>query len=282
MPTDDLLDHAKVDIDYYALLGEGVHAGSAEKDISRAYRRTAIKHHPDKNKDDPNAVDRFHRLQIAYEVLSDAAARAIFDAAQTAREAKKQRTAALDGRRRELIDKLEHGERLAFKRKRDPEEEELDREVRRLAEDGQRRRHELQEKMRREYETEVANAATAAEEDAPKPKSQPADKPSSSGPDSRKVVKLRWNAEATDVNKERLEKLFQKFGSIEAVVLKPPKKKKKKTIGSALILFKSLIGAYRAVNGLKDQTGDEWKWFDSIEWVDGKEPDYEPGPKTDE
>ncbi|KAF7291476.1 J domain-containing protein [Mycena kentingensis (nom. inval.)] len=54
---------------YYDILGVS-HDASTE-DIKRAYRRMAIKHHPDKNRDDPAAEERFKEIAIAYQTLSD-------------------------------------------------------------------------------------------------------------------------------------------------------------------------------------------------------------------
>ncbi|KAH9895736.1 DnaJ-domain-containing protein [Cubamyces lactineus] len=54
---------------YYDLLGVPVDATT--DDIKKAYRRLAIKHHPDKNRDDPHAEERFKEIAIAYQTLSD-------------------------------------------------------------------------------------------------------------------------------------------------------------------------------------------------------------------
>ncbi|KAH9008688.1 DnaJ-domain-containing protein [Lactarius deliciosus] len=54
---------------YYDLLGVPVEATA--DDIKKAYRRLAIKYHPDKNRDDPNAEERFKSIAIAYQTLSD-------------------------------------------------------------------------------------------------------------------------------------------------------------------------------------------------------------------
>ncbi|KAH9018544.1 DnaJ-domain-containing protein [Lactarius hengduanensis] len=54
---------------YYDLLGVPVDATA--DDIKKAYRRLAIKYHPDKNRDDPNAEERFKSIAIAYQTLSD-------------------------------------------------------------------------------------------------------------------------------------------------------------------------------------------------------------------
>ncbi|KAI0667387.1 DnaJ-domain-containing protein [Trametes maxima] len=54
---------------YYDLLGVPVDAST--DDIKKAYRKMAIKHHPDKNRDDPHAEERFKEIAIAYQTLSD-------------------------------------------------------------------------------------------------------------------------------------------------------------------------------------------------------------------
>ena len=63
--------------DYYEVLG--VEKGAAEADIKKAYRRLAMKLHPDRNPDDPGAEDQVKEASEAYEVLSDAERRANYD-----------------------------------------------------------------------------------------------------------------------------------------------------------------------------------------------------------
>ncbi|MEO0436473.1 MAG: molecular chaperone DnaJ [Pseudomonadota bacterium] len=63
--------------DYYDVLG--VSKGADEKDIKKAYRRVAMKYHPDRNPDDPNADDKFKEASEAYEILSDSEKRAAYD-----------------------------------------------------------------------------------------------------------------------------------------------------------------------------------------------------------
>ncbi|MGZ3918847.1 MAG: molecular chaperone DnaJ [Bacteroidia bacterium] len=55
--------------DYYEILGIAKNAG--EDDIKKAYRKLAIKYHPDKNPDDKQAEERFKEAAEAYEVLSN-------------------------------------------------------------------------------------------------------------------------------------------------------------------------------------------------------------------
>ena len=63
--------------DYYKVLG--VEKGASENDIKLAYRRLARKLHPDLNKTDPKAKEKFIELQEAYEVLNDANKRSNYD-----------------------------------------------------------------------------------------------------------------------------------------------------------------------------------------------------------
>jgi molecular chaperone DnaJ len=63
--------------DYYEVLGVGKSASA--DDIKRAYRRLAIKYHPDKNPDNKDAESKFKECAEAYEVLSDTDKRARYD-----------------------------------------------------------------------------------------------------------------------------------------------------------------------------------------------------------
>jgi len=63
--------------DYYEILG--VKKGDDAKDIKKAYRRVAMKYHPDRNPDAPDAEDKFKEASEAYEILSDAEKRAAYD-----------------------------------------------------------------------------------------------------------------------------------------------------------------------------------------------------------
>jgi DnaJ-class molecular chaperone len=63
--------------DPYAILG--VARGANEKDIKAAYRKLAKELHPDRNKDNPKAAERFSDITKAYDLLSDKDKRAQFD-----------------------------------------------------------------------------------------------------------------------------------------------------------------------------------------------------------
>jgi hypothetical protein len=62
---------------YYQILGVPPNANS--EDIKNSYRKLALKLHPDKNRDDPNATERFQELAEAYEVLIDPERRQAYD-----------------------------------------------------------------------------------------------------------------------------------------------------------------------------------------------------------
>src|SRR5215207_2296334 len=57
----------------------GVSRTASEDDIKKAYRKLAKTYHPDRNKSDPKAKDKFAEVNTAYEILGDAAKRAQFD-----------------------------------------------------------------------------------------------------------------------------------------------------------------------------------------------------------
>lgn len=63
--------------DYYEVLGVSKNADEAE--IKKAYRKLALKYHPDKNPDDAAAEDKFKEAAEAYEVLSNSEKRAKYD-----------------------------------------------------------------------------------------------------------------------------------------------------------------------------------------------------------
>jgi molecular chaperone DnaJ len=63
--------------DYYQVLD--LPRTATEADVKKAYRRLAMKFHPDRNPDDHEATDKFKEVKEAYEVLSDAPKRAAYD-----------------------------------------------------------------------------------------------------------------------------------------------------------------------------------------------------------
>src|ERR1041385_2055225 len=62
--------------DYYTVLG--VNRDASEEDIKKAYRKLAMKHHPDRNPD-KGSEEKFKEAKEAYEVLTDARKRQAYD-----------------------------------------------------------------------------------------------------------------------------------------------------------------------------------------------------------
>ena len=63
--------------DFYEVLGVSKTASNDE--IKKAYRKLAMKYHPDRNSDDPDAEEKFKEASLAYEVLSDDSKRTSYD-----------------------------------------------------------------------------------------------------------------------------------------------------------------------------------------------------------
>ena len=63
--------------DYYETLG--VKRDASEADLKKAYRRLAMKYHPDRNPDNDSAEKNFNEAKEAYEVLADGEKRSAYD-----------------------------------------------------------------------------------------------------------------------------------------------------------------------------------------------------------
>ncbi len=63
--------------DYYSLLG--VSRDASDQELKRAYKKLAMKYHPDRNQGDKEAEKKFKELSEAYEVLSDQTKRQAYD-----------------------------------------------------------------------------------------------------------------------------------------------------------------------------------------------------------
>ncbi|KAL1855977.1 hypothetical protein Plec18167_000401 [Paecilomyces lecythidis] len=307
MAGDDLKAHAASAQDFYALLDVSPAANEAE--IRRAYRRTALKYHPDKIQNPtPDDIEKFHVLQIAYDVLSDPSVRELYNNAREARERKKRETEMMDAAKRKMKEDLEARERAGMAAEAaqrgvkrpwmatgmagyggDDAEAKLEREIERIAEDNRRRRREAEEKLKREAEEEEQRLQREETESraAADRSSQRVDRSKEGGtnvPELERAVKVRWIREGPglDLDKDRLMALFAPFGKIDnAFLLKDKRqrigdKKEKKTVATGVVVYTSIVSAHSAVldSEKKRKAGhDEWSVIESVFWASGNEPD---------
>ncbi|KAI4152098.1 MAG: hypothetical protein L6R39_001898 [Caloplaca ligustica] len=298
MPLDDLKSYANSSTDFYALLSLDPHTFS-QKELDRQWRKTALKYHPDKvGSSDAAAREKFHLAQIGYDLLSDPAAKAVYDGARSARERKKREREVFEGRRAQMRDELEAREKgVLGKRERDEgsgDEEKLARELRRLAEDGKRRRREREEALRREVEDEKARG----EKEGAGMKSPRGSNTTNGGTgvsELDRTVKVRWPVDGGGdaVTENDIQQLFSAFGQVESVTMLRPKdlrlggrhqKKKKQLAAVCMVQYASIVGAHAAVEDFPKQSGAEWERFDSVLWAANKEPEVinasSPAPST--
>lgn len=284
MPSEDLKIHATSDTDFYSLLG--ITFETSQRDIDRAWRKTALKYHPDKVGNDPVAKEKFHLAQIGYDLLSDPATKVLYDNTRNARLQKKRQNELFEGRRRQMKDDLEARER-GVKRGREEEEgdeEKLEREIRRLAEDGKRRRKEKEDLLRKETQEDTKRGATnrAGSETGSFHTGNGTTNGNQGVSELDRTIKVRWPQEGQGekVGEDRIIALFSRFGKIESVHLLNPKmlrlgsKQKKQLVAICMIQFASVVGAHATVEDFQKQHGPEWELFDSVFWAANREPDF--------
>lgn len=283
MAADDLKSHALTSSqDFYALLE--IPPSASETEIRRAYRKTALKYHPDKVGASQSALDKFHLLQIGYDVLSDPTVKELYDNARRARQAKAERNQAFEGRRKWMKEDLERRESGAFKRKRDVEDEEeaFARELRRISEENKRTMRVKAEDLRREAEEGNGEAEL---EEAP-------EKSNGSGevPEIDRSITLRFvqRDETAHIDKAEIMFRFSRFGPIDEAVLRDKKlksegQKHRQSYTTAVLVFKSIVGAHAAVTDfakLKKSDPETYALFEAVDWASGQQPSYIPESKT--
>ncbi|KAF1958008.1 DnaJ-domain-containing protein [Byssothecium circinans] len=269
--------------DFYELLGVAFDAGEVE--LKRAYRKASIKAHPDKNPDDPNAADRFIRLGIARDILIDVKLKAEYDRQRQLKRERQLKNDLLDGNRRKMKEDLERRERegfTGFKRKRGGEMTDAEKrqvEEQRIAENNKRVRKEMEEKLRRARQEEEARFAEPAQESEPIVQ-YPA--PGKSAEIDR-TVKVRFYREGDTIawDKEKVTKMFEKYGKIDSVVMgqdkkiKIPGEKHRKIAAIVLIVYTRIDHAYTAVSDARTHNPQ----LESVSWA-GKEPDLKSPPAS--
>lgn len=208
--------------DLYALIGAESTASVSE--IKKAYRKTALKCHPDKNPDNPRAAELFQELSKALEILTDENARAAYDKVVAARKQAKERIKVYDAKRRKLKEDLEAREE-AYRRTLDPtydtktDEERLKAEIERLQKEGSKQVEEEIAFVQKQIWEQLHGLSKKSENKV-----------------GEFRIKIRWKIQKDDstnggYNDDNLHKMFSKYGDVAALVVSSAKK------GRAMVEF---------------------------------------------
>ena len=174
------------------------------------------------------------------------------------------------GGKRVRVDNGTEGEGIA--------EAEAERELKRLAEEGRRMREAFEAKKAREREevlvkekTPERNEQGSTEAGIPTPATKTPS--TSSVRDIDRTVKVRFplTEETEHLDGTKLQTLFSRFGNVENAFLLKAKKKKPLT---GVIVFASIVGAHAAILDAAKIEGQPWRSFTSVEWAEGREPDF--------
>lgn len=213
--NNDLLQWVVSDVDFYELLGITIETCS-ESELRRAYRKTALKYHPDKvGKDfDPAKYELF---QAANDVLSDPELKAKYDNHRNAKLAKQRANELFEGKRRQMKEDLEARERgvPTAGSKRPREDDVHQQELRRLAEEGRKRRAARASMMGESLRAETSSPAPLpVKKTTPAPEAQPESKPDVQTEEEDEVERLeRKIREAEQAKaKRKAEKKARKSG----------------------------------------------------------------------
>ncbi|XP_008320420.1 dnaJ homolog subfamily C member 17 [Cynoglossus semilaevis] len=257
-------------LDLYGLLG--IDSTATTKEIKKAYRQKALTCHPDKNPDNPKAVELFHQLSQALEVLTDAAAKAAYDKVCAAKKQAEERTKKLDDKRKKIKLDLEAREQQAdAERERDVQiTRTLEEEIERLREEGSRLLAEEQRLIREQIQQEReaqqqsggwthGSGVKGCTRSSVTPK-----------------LKLKWKCAKDDetnggYSQDMLLRLLQKYGEVLNVVIS------RKKSGSALVEFATVKAAELALKHECGLSGNPLK----ISWLEGEPkvivPESQPG-----
>uniref|UniRef100_A0A8C9XSV1 DnaJ (Hsp40) homolog, subfamily C, member 17 n=1 Tax=Sander lucioperca TaxID=283035 RepID=A0A8C9XSV1_SANLU len=213
----------------------------------KAYRQKALTCHPDKNPDNPKAVELFHQLSQALEVLTDAAAKAAYDKICTAKKRAEERTRKLDDKRKKIKLDLEAREQQAEAQSQEEVQNTrtLEEEIARLREEGSRQLEEEQRLIREQIQRE-------REEQCSKSNVTP-------------KLKLKWKCKKDDetnggYSQDILFRLLQKYGDVSNVIVSRKKR------GSAVVEFATVRAAELATKNESGLSENPLK----ISWLEGQ------------
>jgi len=261
MSATDLSRWVTSELDFYELLGLQFETFS-ESELRRAYRKTALRYHPDKLGKDFDA-EKYEQFQAANEILADPDLKAKYDNTRNARLQKRRANELFEGRRRQMKDDLEARERgdsftAGTKRPRDAGQSEMQQEIKRLAQEGRKRRA-----ARTSMMAETALHATVASSPTTAPV-QPTPKSTEQQPTP--------SSRMPHAEEDEVERLERKIREAEEAKARRKAEKKARKSGIFVPVDSPSIGGVRA-----DVTPGE---RDSTKPI--KRPDLLQGLKADE
>ncbi|PVH89627.1 chaperone J-domain-containing protein [Cadophora sp. DSE1049] len=228
MSNSDLQKWVTSDIDFYALLGISIEACSASE-LRRAYRKTALQYHPDKAGKDYDP-EKYELFQAANGVLSDPELKAKYDGHRSAKLQRQRANELFEGKRRAMKEDLEARERggVSVGMKRGREESEMDKEVKRLAEEGRKRRAARQSMM---AENIASSPAPVPAQKKPEPAEAQSTTTSTPTPKATSTAAAQEPEAAEEDEVERLERRIR-----EAEAAKAKRKAEKKARKSGIFV----------------------------------------------
>ncbi|XP_068437048.1 dnaJ homolog subfamily C member 17 [Clinocottus analis] len=259
-------------LDLYGLLDVGNTATS--KEIKKAYRQKALTCHPDKNPDNPKAVELFYQLSQALEVLTDAAAKAAYDKICAAKKQAAERTRKLDDKRKKVKLDLEAREQQAEAQSQDEVQitRTLEEEIARLREEGSRQLEEEQRLIREQIQRE-----REAQQQQTRDGHSGVERCFKSNVTPK--LKLKWKCKKDDetnggYSQDIIFTLLQKYGDVSNVIVSSKKR------GSAVVEFATVRAAELAAKNEVGLSKNPLK----ISWLEGQPeviaPASQPGQFT--
>ncbi|KAF8268939.1 hypothetical protein EI94DRAFT_1799838 [Lactarius quietus] len=252
----------------YQVVGASTDATDAE--IKKAFRQRSLKTHPDRNPHLKDAARLFHELTQAYELLLDPLRRMALDAKLRIQEARKQRYANFDKKRKVMLEELEEAEQADKKAKSADAAKKMKyaQEAEQIRDAGRRMVEKRQAELQRQQQKEMEFAESAQEELEP---------PSLGEHDTTVRLKypLAQYSHLTTVDALHAF-MTSTFGPVDkddiVLSMKPPKKAEHKPpkYATAAVRFGKIADAHAAVcaSGRADRGLEH---FD-VKWVGGTEP----------
>jgi DnaJ homolog subfamily C member 17 len=204
------------DLELYTILN--VPDDASVQDIKKAYRKTALQCHPDKNPGNKDAASKFIQLKAILELLINPESRKTYDLLRKAKLQTKLRLEKQDSKRKKLREDLERREQESALNKYDSRSEEvrLRAEIERLRKEGKRQIEEEMEAMQKKLLEDLEEEARLAASES-----------------SIYRMKLKWRKSDPTYNEKSLNEIFSKFGALSALVVS-------KKGGSALLEYHDL------------------------------------------